>query len=73
MAKGFVNIIADRMQTLALKTAVAKGLLAYYDEDSSIETNEEVAWTLDGEYAKGENIVTVENIHGAITFIVPEI
>ena len=38
-----------------------------------IETDEEVAWTLDGEYAKGEDVVTVENIHGAITFVVPEI
>ncbi len=38
-----------------------------------IEADEEVSWTLDGEYAKGDGPVTIENIHGAITFIVPEI
>ena len=37
MAKGFVNIIADRMQIKELKMAVANGLLAYYDEDAIIE------------------------------------
>ncbi len=38
-----------------------------------IEANEEVSWTLDGEYAKGDGPITLENIHGAITFIIPEI
>ncbi len=38
-----------------------------------IEADEEVSWTLDGEYAKGDGPVAIENIHGAITFIVPEI
>ena len=36
MSAGFVNIIADRLKTVQLKQAVAKGLLAYYDEDSII-------------------------------------
>ena len=45
----------------------------FRSEKFIIETDEEVAWTLDGEYAKGEGTVTVENIHGAITFIIPEI
>jgi len=55
MAKGFVNIIADRMQTLALKTAVAQGLLAYYDEDSSIETNEELSSIKEVEKSQSQN------------------
>ena len=38
-----------------------------------IEADEEVSWTLDGEYAKGDGPITLENIHGAITFIIPEI
>ncbi len=36
-----------------------------------IEANEEVSWTLDGEYAKGDGPISIKNIHGAITFIVP--
>ena len=50
-----------------------EGIEFFRSEKFVIETDEEVAWTLDGEYAKGEAVVTVENIHGAITFIVPEI
>lgn len=33
MAKGFINILANRMQVKELKTSVAEGLLAFYDED----------------------------------------
>ncbi len=50
-----------------------EGIEFFRSEKFIIETDEEVAWTLDGEYAKGEGTVTVENIHGAITFIIPEI
>ena len=50
-----------------------EGIEFFRSEKFIIETDEEVAWTLDGEYAKGEDVVTVENIHGAITFVVPEI
>ncbi len=38
-----------------------------------VEADEEVSWTLDGEYAKGDGPVNIENIHGAITFIIPNI
>lgn len=33
MSKGFINILANRMQVKELKTSVAEGLLAFYDED----------------------------------------
>ena len=50
-----------------------EGIEFFRSEKFVIETSEDVAWTLDGEYAKGDGTITVENIHGAITFIVPEI
>ncbi len=50
-----------------------EGIEFFRSEKFVIETNEEVAWTLDGEYAKSNGTLNVENIHGAITFIVPEI
>ena len=34
-----------------------------------IETAEDISWTLDGEYAYGEEIVKVENLHKAIKLI----
>lgn len=38
MSKGFINILANRMQVKELKTSVADGLLAFYDEDIAEET-----------------------------------
>ncbi len=35
----------------------------------TIETEEEINWTLDGEYAYGEERITVENLNKAIKFI----
>lgn len=47
MSKGFVNILANRMQVKELKSAVADGLFAFYDSeyidasDNSVNTPEE--------------------------------
>lgn len=41
MSREFVNIIADGMKVKELKTAVAAGLLAYYDEDGTVEVEAE--------------------------------
>lgn len=38
MDRGFVNIIANRMQVKELKTSVADGLMAFYDEEYNSET-----------------------------------
>ena len=35
----------------------------------SVETAEQINWTLDGEYASGEKTIRVENLHNAIKFI----
>lgn len=45
MSNGFVNIIADRMNVKELKTAVASGLLAFYDDDITpqLETNDKAS------------------------------
>lgn len=50
-----------------------EGMEFFRSDKMVIEADEEVSWTLDGEYAKGDGPINVENIHGAITFIVPEI
>ncbi len=50
-----------------------EGMEFFRTQKLIVEANEVVSWTLDGEYAKGDGPITIENIHGAITFIVPEI
>lgn len=45
----------------------------FHTEKIEIIGGSDVSWTLDGEYAGGEDRVTVENLHGAVTFIVPDI
>lgn len=48
-----------------------EGIEFFRTKNLTIETDEEVAWTLDGEYAKGKNVLKVSNLHNAITFIIP--
>ncbi len=38
----------------------------------TVETTENVNWTLDGEYAYGEEEIKIENLHKAIKFIIPK-
>ena len=35
------------------------------------EVDKEMPWTLDGEFAQGEDEIVVENLHSAITIAVP--
>ena len=49
-----------------------EGMEFFRTSKVTIEAEGEVAWTLDGEYAKGDGPINVENIHSAITFIIPE-
>ena len=47
--------------------------MIYFCSASSaqIEADRTVSWTLDGEYMEGSNVISMENIHDAITLIVP--
>ena len=38
----------------------------------TVTGGEELSWTLDGEFAKGENEITISNLHNAIELIVPQ-
>lgn len=49
-----------------------KDMVFFRTNKVTIESKDELAWTLDGEYAKGDKPITIENIHSAITFIVPQ-
>lgn len=47
--------------------------IEFFTADSvTVTGGEELSWTLDGEFAKGENEITISNLHNAIELIVPQ-
>ena len=44
----------------------------FHTKSITVIGGEEISWTLDGEYAEGKNEIKIENIHNAITLIVPD-
>ncbi len=48
-----------------------EGMEFFHTNSLTVIGGEDVAWTLDGEYAEGKDIVEITNIHNAINFIVP--
>lgn len=48
------------------------GIEFFTAEAVTITGGDGLSWTLDGEYARGENEITVTNLHNAIELIVPQ-
>ena len=48
------------------------GIEFFTAEKITVTGGEGLSWTLDGEYAKGEETVEIENLHNAIELIVPQ-
>jgi len=48
------------------------GIEFFHTKELTVSGGKDVSWTLDGEYAAGEQSITVENIKRAINFIVPD-
>lgn len=48
-----------------------EGMEFFRTKDLLIESDQEVPWTLDGEYAPGKPKIQVKNLHDAVTFILP--
>lgn len=47
--------------------------IEFFTADSvTVTGGEDLSWTLDGEFAKGENEITISNLHNAIELIVPQ-
>ena len=61
-----LNEIVISLSSKKYKTKMITFLSA---KDITIETSEDINWTLDGEYAYGEEIIKVENINKAIKVI----
>ncbi len=45
------------------------GIEFYKTSSVKFYSNDDIDWTLDGEFAKGESVVNIENIHNAVTFV----
>lgn len=48
-----------------------EGMEFFHAKKLTIYSEEEVPWTLDGEYAAGNEKIQISNVHNAIKFIVP--
>lgn len=48
-----------------------EGMEFFRTKRITVETEEDVSWTLDGEYAAGSEKIEISNIHNAIDLIVP--
>lgn len=48
-----------------------EGMEFFHTKEITATMGEEVSWTLDGEYAKGEETIKISNVHNAINLIVP--
>ncbi len=48
-----------------------EGMEFFHTKEITVITDEDVSWTLDGEYCKGAEQIKVSNIHNAIKLIVP--
>lgn len=49
-----------------------EGMEFFHTKSLTVIGGEDVSWTLDGEFAEGKNEIKIENIHNAITLIVPD-
>ncbi len=49
-----------------------KGIEFFHTKAITVSGGSDVSWTLDGEYASGEDEIKIENIHSAIRLIAPE-
>ena len=50
-----------------------EGMEFFQAKNITVYSENPVAWTLDGEYAKSEGELTISNIHNAINFVVPKV
>ena len=49
-----------------------EGMEFYHTKSITVTGGEDVSWTLDGEYAEGKDEIKIENVHNAITLILPD-
>lgn len=49
-----------------------EGMEFFHTRRITVSGGEGLSWTLDGEYAEGKDVITVENIHSGITLVVPK-
>lgn len=68
------NIIELNSIVLALnsKEYSSTNMIRFLSATSAqIEADKDLAWTLDGEYMEGSTVISMENIHNAVSLIVP--
>lgn len=49
-----------------------KGIEFFHTDKLTVKEAEHINWTLDGEFAEGADPLNIENIHNALSFVVPK-
>lgn len=58
---------------LLKKDFTKEGIEFFHTDKVVVESDDKIAWTLDGEYSDSKEKFVIENMHDAIKFIVPDI
>lgn len=66
-----LTVLQSIIDGILRQDLVRDGIEFLHAEKIKVSSASPVSWTLDGEFAKGENETAIENIHSAINFIIP--
>lgn len=62
----------DIIDGLLKKDLCRKNIVFTHVHEVLVQGSKEIDWTLDGEYAAGQEEIHIQNLHGALDFLVPE-
>ncbi len=65
-------VLQSMVDGILRKDLNREGIEFFHTKSIKVIGGKDVAWTLDGEYSEGADEVLIENLHSAISLIVPE-
>ena len=71
MPKSLISL-QEIITALLVNQFDTKYMYSFKTKKISFESEEEIAWTLDGEYGGDHKVVEIENLQKAVTIIIPE-
>lgn len=66
-----LTVLQSIIDGILRQDLVRDGIEFLHAEKITVYSSFPVSWTLDGEFAEGENKTVIENIHSSINFVVP--
>ena len=74
LIKSPTNIIQlqDTIDGILKKDFTRENIEFFHNKKITVTGGDGMSWTLDGEYARGEETVVIENVHSALTLSIPK-